>query len=147
MVTMTCARTGVEFEANSKRQKNHPTVSALLTEANKAGAYRAAEEAIAEARASGAIDIDTFIAAIREAIAATVENRPRRRTWGDRIRQAKQRKRQNAALRAAGYRWSKELVPNQSPLMDDWGEEWVPRDPQGNPVSLAAALAAIGWQN
>ena len=50
MINATCQHTGLPFEAKSKAAKNHPTVSALLTEANRQGAYRAAVEALRECR-------------------------------------------------------------------------------------------------
>jgi len=40
MITVKCQYTGIEFEARSKRSKNHPVVSALLSEANKNRSYK-----------------------------------------------------------------------------------------------------------
>ena len=39
MITLNCNKTGLEFQAKSKRSKNHPLVSAILSEANKDGVY------------------------------------------------------------------------------------------------------------
>lgn len=76
---------------------------------------------------------------------ATAPAAARPQTWGDQIRASKARERQNRALRAAGYRWERRGVPNQSPLaLDDWDPAWVLVGPDGAPVALAAALAAIG---
>tara|TARA_R110002126_G_scaffold235166_1_gene379002 strand:+ start:316 stop:696 length:381 start_codon:yes stop_codon:yes gene_type:complete len=39
MITVICSKTGLAFEAKSKRSKNHPLVSAILSDANKDGVY------------------------------------------------------------------------------------------------------------
>ena len=39
MITVICSKTGLEFQAKSKRSKNHPLVSAILSDANKDGVY------------------------------------------------------------------------------------------------------------
>jgi len=49
----TCQYTGIQFEAESKRTKNHPMVSAFLNEAAKdikIGAYAQAKALVSEAR-------------------------------------------------------------------------------------------------
>lgn len=54
MITVTCQYTGFEFEANSKRSKNHPQVAAFLNEASKNrfknGAYAKAKSLLSEAK-------------------------------------------------------------------------------------------------
>ena len=45
MITLNCSKTGLEFQAKSKRSKNHPEVSAILAEANKEGVYRQVKDA------------------------------------------------------------------------------------------------------
>jgi len=53
MNTIKCQYTGIEFEAESKRSKNHPLVSAWLNEVAKdsvkVGAYAKAKELLAQA--------------------------------------------------------------------------------------------------
>ena len=51
-----CQYTGVQFDASSKRTRNHPEVSAFLNAAaadKKVGAYGAAKEILAAAAANG----------------------------------------------------------------------------------------------
>lgn len=53
-ITVTCQYTGIEFEANSSRTKNHPVVAKFLAEASSdkhhVGAYAKAKSLLAEAR-------------------------------------------------------------------------------------------------
>lgn len=68
MITVKCQHTGFEFEAESKRSKNHPAVSAFLNGANEdgkrsIGAYAEAKRILAEAK--GNFDnIDDLMAAV-----------------------------------------------------------------------------------
>lgn len=54
MIKVTCQYTGIEFEAESKRTKNHPMVAEFLNEASsnrfQTGAYRKAKDILAEAK-------------------------------------------------------------------------------------------------
>ena len=63
-VTITCQHTGIEFEAKSKRSKNHPRVAELLAEANHDRMYSQAVELLAECREAGMSDIDEIIEAV-----------------------------------------------------------------------------------
>lgn len=67
MFTMICDKTGIEFQAESKRQKNHPLASAFLNEAAKdngryISASRKAKEILADIKAAGYSDINEAIA-------------------------------------------------------------------------------------
>ena len=56
MITVVCQYTGVEFEAASKRQRNHPAVAAFLNAAaadKKVGAYAEAKNILYAAAANG----------------------------------------------------------------------------------------------
>lgn len=73
MFTIKCQYTGIEFEAESKRSKNHPAVTRFLNEANEdgkraAGAYAQAKQFLADA--AGNFD---SIDELMEAVAATYE--------------------------------------------------------------------------
>ena len=98
MITMICDKTGIQFQADSKRQKNHPRVSQLRQEAAKdkhnVGTYRIALEACAEVKASGSQDIDQAIAYIEDRMrgntnvklnARAVEKRERKERNEERI--------------------------------------------------------------
>lgn len=79
MITMTCDKTGIQFEADSKRQKNHPKVSAFLNEAGKdngryIGASRKAQQILAEIKSAGYSDIDEAIAEAKAVYADWCEN-------------------------------------------------------------------------
>lgn len=67
MFTTTCDKTGIEFQAESKRQKNHPLVSKFLDAAGKdngryIGASRKAQQILAEIKSAGYGDISEAIA-------------------------------------------------------------------------------------
>ena len=72
-VTVTCQYTGIEFEASSKRSKNHPLVAALLNEASKdrfhIGAYAKAKELLAEVKGQSS-DISDIMTVVNKAYAA-----------------------------------------------------------------------------
>lgn len=53
MVTVTCQYSGVEFEAKSKRSKNHPRVANLLENANRKGVYNDVVAAMVQAKRQG----------------------------------------------------------------------------------------------
>jgi hypothetical protein len=52
-VTVTCQYSGIQFEASSKRSKNHPRVAELLADANKKGVYGDVVTAMAQAKRDG----------------------------------------------------------------------------------------------
>src|SRR4051794_38625784 len=111
-----CQYTGLEFEAASRRSKNHPRVSDLLNEAAKGGWYRTAVERFAAARERGMADLDAILQFVRtggmEAQQARQDELARRaqidREIEHRCRDAKrERDEQNSVLREAGFRWRK----------------------------------------
>lgn len=68
--TVTCQYTGIEFEAASKRTKNHPLVATFLAEASSdkhhIGAYAKAKELLAEAKGQSD-DINEIVTAVTAA--------------------------------------------------------------------------------
>lgn len=85
MITMTCDKTGIEFQAESKRQKNHPLVSRFLNDAGKdngryAGASRQAQQILASIKAAGYTDINEAIAEAKAVYADWCENGAKART-------------------------------------------------------------------
>lgn len=64
MITATCQYTGFQFEAESKRTKNHPLVSAFLNNASnnkyQNGAYAQAKAILAQAQGQF-VDIDSLM--------------------------------------------------------------------------------------
>lgn len=82
--------------------------------------------------------------AVTEVVEAPVYERE---TWGDRMRRERDRRRQNAELKAAGYRWEKvqwnaEFDACEEPQDSDF--EWRLFGPDGKVTSVAQALKEIG---
>ncbi len=63
----TCARTGLKFEAASKRVRNHPLVSEILTRANARGCYQDVAAVCAEISAQGITELDIAAAMLEAA--------------------------------------------------------------------------------
>ena len=151
MTTITCQYTGIQFEAESRRTKNHPMVSALLTEAAKdrynPGAYRQAIAAFEVARQSGMTDINEVITLARDMMANGAqaarqqrESIVRQQREADEARH--QRRAQNEHLRAHGYTWSKDYAD-----FDEYEEGepslWTLRSADNRVVTVAQALDEI----
>lgn len=159
MVTITCQYTGVAFEADSRRQKNHPKVSRLLNscanDRSNPSAYNLAQAALRQAKADGMTDIDAIIAFaesyVREGgdLRRQAENERRvaqaaadKAFEENRQRIKEERRQRNEFLKAHGYRWSKEFAD-----FDEYEEGepslWVLRAPDGRQVDVAQALDEI----
>lgn len=79
MIAITCDKTGITFEAESKRQKNHPLVSKFLDAAGKdngryIGASRKAQQILAEIKSAGYGDINDAITEANAVYADWCEN-------------------------------------------------------------------------
>lgn len=159
MVTIICQYTGVAFEADSRRQKNHPSVSRFLNACanNKSnpGAYSMAQAAFRQAKADSMTDIDAIIAFAeryvseggdfqrqqrneRQAAQAAVD-----KAFEEKRQQIKEeRRKRNEFLKQHGYTWSKEFAD-----FDEYEEgepsEWVLRSQDGRAVTPAQALDEI----
>lgn len=155
MISVTCDKTGIQFEAESKRQKNHPRVSALLNEAAKdkysTGAYNAALSAFAEVKAAGGYTIDGAITCARAAMAGNADAiHQKRQATAERERQMEQARRdakskrdaQNAHLRAHGYTWSKTYA-NFDEYEEGEPSQWVLFAFDGVAVDVTQALDEI----
>jgi hypothetical protein len=117
MVTVICDKTGIKFEAASRRQKNHPRVSSLLNWAantGKPGAYAVALSLFAECKAEGMTDLAAILEWVKEGVsefnAASSEaewQRKQQHKEDERQRRARYKERQytNGILREGGYRW------------------------------------------
>lgn len=60
-ITVICQKTGLSFETESKRTKNHPKIMMRLSDANKGGWYQSALEAIEEGREAGLDTLEQFL--------------------------------------------------------------------------------------
>lgn len=162
-----CQYTGIEFEATSKRQKNHPRVSALLNDAAKAGgaAYNTAKDRLAEARAAGLTDINEVISFVRtgamQAQAAADQRRAdnaqaRKDADKDRHYARVAREYTNSILRDGGYRWEKTIEDEESmdfagpnafaAIHGSWRDSatiWTLYTPDGRVVSVREAMQEL----
>ncbi len=146
MVTITCSESKLEFEAETKRTKQHPFIADLKNRANKDGNYREINEALAEARKRGGYTtIDGFITLVNEIVAgkkdAASAARDRRaalirKQEEENARIEAERESRKAKIKAAGYRW----------LKDDYEEgnvRWDLFSPDGRIVTERQALDEI----
>jgi hypothetical protein len=164
MIT-TCDKTGIQFEADSKRQKNHPRISAFLDEANKdsrryVGSYAAAQQILSDIKAAGMTDISEAMSYANEACSAWKSGEAKpiiRKTAGWHIRQQKDASRQrdaiNGILKQHGYRWEKDEVGSEDDFLpgsygagigEFAGYVWTLYAPDGRIVGVHEAFAAIG---
>lgn len=163
MVTITCQYTGFQFEAESRRSKNHPFVSAFLNDANaegkyKVGAYSKGVELLNAAK--GQFDtIEELIAFVREGFASWKQDAESIHRWtqGDRIRQLKEQSRRrdaiNSILRQNGYRWELEGYKDEEDA-DHFagfataliGQHWQLYAPDGREVNVTQAFQEIGQE-
>lgn len=160
MPIVTCQYTGIVFEAASRRQKNHPRVSAALDRAAKSGTYGTAVERLAEAREAGMTDLDAILAYVasgeREAIdARRREADAREQARKDRDlafrRAAAEREATNAILRTHGYQWRKEDEESLDAfgagafqaLYGNASHVWLLIAPDGREVAVREAMEAI----
>ena len=66
MVQVICEKTGIEFEASSKRTKNHPAIMSVVNQANKEMWYNQCLEALAAGRESGLDTVEQFLGLLKE---------------------------------------------------------------------------------
>lgn len=159
MVTITCQYTGVVFEADSRRQKNHPRVSAFLNACanNKSNpsAYNVALGAFHKAKEAGLTDIDEIMEFaeryVDESWSTQFQKSMERKAAKEAVDRAfeekrqrikAERKAQNEILRQHGYNWFKEFAD-----FDEYEEGepsvWVLHAPGGRAVTPAQALDEI----
>lgn len=157
-VTVTCQYTGIEFEAASKRSKNHPQVSEFINAANRDGkhyhgAYGAARDIITSTGATTIEEVmeianrqyeewkESAKAKVNQKYAVEKERKEARR----------EREKTNAMLRRNGYKWHKEDEESMDHLgAHAFGEMYGNRDyvwiltaPDGREVTVAEALEEI----
>lgn len=156
MITI-CDKTGIQFETDSKRQKNHPAISALLAKSTKYGNYGVAMTALAEVKSAGNMTIDEAIAFVNQRMAETDAERQTRRIAEEREEKARTearlaRKRKNEVLYKHGYRWHKEDEESMdafgaTAFEDIYGSSvshvWILTTPDGREISVEKALEEI----
>jgi hypothetical protein len=161
MMIIKCQHSALEFEAKSKRSKNHPLVSELKTEANQEGNYREVCQAIDKIKVQGKYTTaEEFVQQVRLlASGATIARLEREQEWQRLARQDEKRHREakakraatNRRLRAHGYTWHKEdeesmdhLGPNAfSEIYGNRSYVWILTSSDGRVISVKEALAEI----
>lgn len=148
-----CEKTGLEFEARSKKQRNHPEIMNLLNEAHRKGWYDQALEAIKKGREQGFTTLEQFLVAMREAgeKATQIHNAQideKKQLERDRKEARRQRFVLNAFLRENGYTWKR--YENDEEDQDFYGApaiEWDLWSPEGHVVTVRQAMETLANQN
>lgn len=58
---VTCQKTGLVFETESKRRNNHPTIMSIVNQANKDGWYSQCQDALQDGRKAGLDTLEDFL--------------------------------------------------------------------------------------
>lgn len=157
-VTMTCERSGIQFEAESRRTKVHPKISALLNELykdGKPGAYGVATKALASFKSMEVKpEIETILAEVVFAVeehngVVSQETRRNRELAAQREEARRQRYLTNAKLRKHGYRWQRNSGEDLDAIhaaatYEEPQSDWRLIAPDGREVTVAQALTEIG---
>lgn len=147
MVKVICQETGIEFEAPTKRTKQHPAVAALKAAAHRDGNYGAAMSAIKAVRESGkSTTVKDFIAAVKMLMSSEIDSRHTEKQAAINAAAAAKdaRQSQNAELRAYGFKWLKSELGDGTDWLGDSGEfQWELYSPEGRRVTIAEALSEI----
>lgn len=146
MVTITCQESGLEFEAETRRTKQHPEIRALKEWADKAGKFRELNAALSAVRkAGGYTTIEQFVSAVEAHMNAAKAKAQelsviRARDAREAEEAAKAtRQRINDKLAAHGYKWIKAGTIAQ----DEDSLEWMVASPDGRVMDLHGALYEI----
>jgi len=150
MVTVICQHSGIEFEADSKRTKQHPLIARIKQQASKDGTYREMDAAlVAVSRDGGYASIEEYVTCVRDMVAGVPTLKTRVRVAqlerDEEARQSRERhRRENEVLKANGYQWSKEASYDYIGGHDDDPRyQWILRDPAGTEISTSQALDEI----
>lgn len=151
MVTIICQHSGLEFEAETKRTKQHPRIATFKAKADRDGTYRDANNALTEAnKRGGYTTIDEYMAFVNTIM---LEYRDKERIRHDRAAAAYRREEEarkqmqterddrNATLKASGYKWSK-YIPDEDSQEIEY-TRWELYSPDGRLVTEQQALDEI----
>lgn len=151
MVTIKCQHSGIEFEAKTRRTKQHPLVARFKNEMAR-DYYRQAMEALEEAAEMEYSTIEDYM----ELVARIADNKinakndalnkqrqAEREAKAERAAARAKRKETNAFLRKHGYTWHKNPVDGYQPDYDFGDNRWHLMSPDRYEVTVAEALAEI----
>lgn len=155
MIIVKCQHSGIEFEANTSRTKQHPKVAAFKN-SNVKNYYRQACESLDEAAGEDYQTIDEYLTIVNRIFKAKtakrdaeITERKRQQAQEEKARYEarKQREATNAKLRANGYCWMKDDDDGYQPQFNDGN--WHLISPDGYDVTVAEALhdIEIGVEN
>jgi len=157
MVTIKCQHSGLEFEAETRRTKQHPRIAAAKQQAHKDGLSREMEAALDSVQRSGEYTtIDEYMEQVTaimrgEEQSAKEQKNARNRAQAERkaAREEALAKREatNRLLKQHGYTWHVDVVDAQdiSDAMDtrNTDKTFFLTSPNGEVVSVEQALSAI----
>lgn len=156
MVTVICEKTGLTFEAPTKRTKNHPSIMAIVNEANRDGWYAQALASLKAGREAGFTTLEEFIDLLNETREAAREQRNMRiDAYMDRKRANAEVKRQryitNNILRSYGYIWLDLGYPEDEEVDNSYTgslprHDFQLKSPDGRLVSVKQAMIELATQ-
>lgn len=153
MVTIVCEVSGIEFEAATRRTKQHPKIAELKQRAFKDGTGRELGDVLGTVRKSGGYTtIDEFITLVENKMKGVETYKMRQIRYEaerreDYERVQRERNERNALLKANGYTWhAYELYEeddgyNDRPFADN--KRFYLESPDGEIVSVSQALDEI----
>ena len=162
MVTIKCQHSGIEFEAATRRTKQHPLVAEIKNYANKDGSYHEVNNALdAAEKAGGYATIEEYMAKVQAILNGAKERRveldrkraeDRKREEAEKIERKRKRQERNAFLKDNGYNWNKvEIGTEEDQFPGGYGAgigefshyEWQLWSPDGRHVTTEQALDGI----
>lgn len=152
MVTAKCKHSGLEFEAKTKRSKQHPQIAALKNDAHRDGNYCEVLAALDKAADAGGYEtVEEYLQIVEGILTGKAEqkkkNQEEAREWhrdqAVKHEEAKvQHDAQKQLLKKSGYQWEKNYADR-----DEWEEGepsvWSLYSPDRRQVTTAQALDEI----
>lgn len=152
-----CEKTGLTFEAKSKRQRNHPAIMVVVNEANKDGWYNQCLQACETGKDAGLSTLQEFLDLLDETRRAWREQRDQSvSAYLDRKRAEKEARRDkavtNSLLAGRGYTWSKlgfkdEEEADAFDINAPIGQDWQLFAPDSRAVTVRQAMEELAAQN
>lgn len=115
-VTVICSKTGIEFQADSKRTKNHPVITRWSQKSYADGWYQQYDEALAAGKEAGFTTVAEYVELFTET--ETASKNQQAVDYAKRVLEARQRK-ADAAARDEAYYQSRANGTYQAATHDD----------------------------
>lgn len=156
MVTVTCEKTGIQFEAASKRTKNHPRIMTLISDSYRDNCYNEVLAAIKSGKEQGFTTIEQFEAIVKDAsdkVRAERDTEFAKEYQRKREEQDAKRQRHfmNRFLFEYGYTWIDLGYPLDEEIDNMRGSvpehDWHLKSKDGRSVSVKQAMQEIVAQN